>query len=705
MHSGYWQIEVTPEDRAKTAFITHEGLFQFKVMPFGLQNAPTTFQRLMNEVLCFAYLDDIIIFSSSFEEHLRDLGLRAHGLTVNVDKCAFLKQEMRFLGHIVMTEGIKPDPETLQVIAEYPHPCRVKDIQKFLGLCNWYSPFVKGMSELAEPLNHLRHRSCKWEWTEETERAFQDLKHQLCTAEVLHYPDFESPFFLQTDASDVGLGAVLYQEVGGEKRVVAYGSRMLSAAERRYHTTERECLAVVWVVRKYRPYLDSCHFMVIMDHNLLRWLQSMRDTAGKLAQWALLLQEFHFTTPHFIARAHRMAFRMRCPVGKNVSPELDLLPFSCLQLWEAQKLDEFCGLIVEYLMKESFQITPEGENWRVVAPASLRSKVLEYFHDAQTVGHMGRKKTVDRIRSKFFWSQLRQEVEEYVKLCPVCQKVKADNRKLPGLLMPNQLVAPWHTLTLDLMGPLPTSRHGNKYLLVVVDQYRMFPLRRAMGAVIARKVEQEIFCQWGAPKRILSDNGPQFATENWRAFCAAWGVGVDVIYTSLYHPQCNWTEQMNRTIKTILRTYVHGDQARWDKVLPRLGMTLCTMIQDSTGCSPARLKLGRELFLPLDRELQGQEVAESDVTCYEECLAQQLSDLYQLAKSTMEKAHVHQKKEYDKQHHGVGLQVGSLILRRSHPISSKSKGFSAKLARRWEGPFWVARQLSEVIYGLAHVET
>uniref|UniRef100_H3A2D1 Gypsy retrotransposon integrase-like protein 1 n=1 Tax=Latimeria chalumnae TaxID=7897 RepID=H3A2D1_LATCH len=334
---------------------------------------------------------------------------------------------------------------------------------------------------------------------------------------------------------------------------------------------------------------------------------------------------------------------------------------------------------------------PEGENWRVVAPASFKRKVLEYFHDVQTAGHMGRKKTVDCVRSRFFWPQLRQEVEEYVKSCPVCQKVKADNRKLPGLLMPNQPVTPWHTLALDLMGPLPTSRHGNEYLLVVIDQFtnwtEMFLLRRATGDVIARKVEQEIFCRWRAPKRLLSDKGPQFATEK----------GVDVIYTSLYHPQCNWTEYMNCTIKTILRMYVHG----WDKVLPRLGMALRTAIQDFTGCSPARLKLGQELFLPLDQELQ--ENCMSRVyfilggPSYEECLAHQLSDLYQLAKTNMEKAHAQQR--------GVGLQVGSLVLRRSHPISSKSKGFSAKLAQHWEGPFRVARQLSEVTYGLAHLET
>jgi len=307
LKNGYWQVPLAPESRPITAFtVPGRGLMQFRVMPFGLHSAPATFQRLLDTVLgpelepnVFVYLDDIIIASPDLESHLQHLRevfirLRRANLQINPEKCKFGADQLRYLGHLITRNGISTDPEKTEAITRIPPPRTVREVRQFLGLLSWYRRFVENFSDRARPLTRLTSKKVKWQWTALEEEAFNALKTALTTAPVLACPDFDRTFLLQTDASEFGLGAVLTQYHGDKEYVVAYASRTLNGAERNYSVTEKECLAILWGIRKMRAYLEGYHFIVITDHQALKWLRKIDNPTGRLARWALELQQYDF---------------------------------------------------------------------------------------------------------------------------------------------------------------------------------------------------------------------------------------------------------------------------------------------------------------------------------------------------------------------------------------------------------------------------
>lgn len=268
-NSGYWQVAMDHSSKAKTAFITPSGLFQFNVMPFGLKNAPATFQRLMETVLkelqgklCFVYIDDIIVYSSNLSQHFQDLQIVLHrlqeaGLTINLKKSKFCLHEISFLGHVVTTQGIKADPNKIEAIWSYPVPTNLKEVQRFLGLAGWYHRFVPNFSQTAEPINALKKKGKTFNWSDQCQQAFEQLKSYLTSPPILGHPNLQQPFTVYTDASDTGLGAVLTQKrEQGMEKVITYASRSLNQAEINYSVTEKECLAVVWALEKWQYYLE-----------------------------------------------------------------------------------------------------------------------------------------------------------------------------------------------------------------------------------------------------------------------------------------------------------------------------------------------------------------------------------------------------------------------------------------------------------------
>ncbi|XP_032442308.1 uncharacterized protein LOC116734877 [Xiphophorus hellerii] len=308
---GYWQVALAPEARELTAFKTPFGMYQFRVMPFGLQGAPATFQRLMDHVLrdvsafSAAYLDDVVVYSQSWEEHLIHLQevlhrIRLAGLTVNPKKCNVAQREVEYLGFVIGFGKIKPQVGKMDAIHSFPVPTTKKKVRGFLGLVGWYRKFIPSFAERAAVLNHLTKGAApnKVCWTEDCDRAFKDLKQAVCTHPVLHTPDFTKPFILQTDASGVGLGAVLQQEVDGERRPVVFLSRKLLDRETRYSTVEKECLAMKWAIEALRYYLLGRHFILETDHRALQWLRRMRDANARIAGWYLSLQPFDFTVQY-----------------------------------------------------------------------------------------------------------------------------------------------------------------------------------------------------------------------------------------------------------------------------------------------------------------------------------------------------------------------------------------------------------------------
>lgn len=309
--SGYHQIEVNEADRSKTAFSTQTGHYEFKRLPFGLKTAPATFQRAMDNILrglqgihCLVYLDDIIVYSSSLQEHVDKLRkiferLRETNLKVTLDKCEFLRKEVLYLGHTITKDGLLPNDDKIKAVIKFPLPKTTTEIKSFLGLVGYYRKFIKDFAKLTQPLTFCLKKRNKIDYTKkEYIDAFERCKELLTNAPLLQFPDFSKPFVLTTDASNFAVGAVLSQGPKGNDKPIAYASRTLNDAETRYSTIEKELLAIVWAVKHFRPYLYGRKFMIFTDHRPLTWLKSLKEPNSKLTRWKLRLSEFDYDIQH-----------------------------------------------------------------------------------------------------------------------------------------------------------------------------------------------------------------------------------------------------------------------------------------------------------------------------------------------------------------------------------------------------------------------
>ena len=341
--SGYWQVELEEDAKPVTAFSTHKGLYQFKVLPFGLCNAPATFERLMELVLrglqwekCLVYLDDIICFGDSFDHAMENLTMVIEklvqaGLKLKPSKCCLFQDKVQFLGHVVSPAGILCDPEKIAIVENWPVPKSLTEVRSFVGLASYYRRFIPCFAELANPLTNLTRKNVPFLWDENCQLAFNALKDRLVTAPVLAYPSLhpDHQFILDTDASDTGLGAVLSQLIDGEEKVVAYASKTLSPSQRRYCTTYRELLAVVVFTQHFKHYLLGRCFKLRTDHNSLRWLHNFKNIEGMVGRWIAALGSFNYSIEHrkgdqhgnadALSRVKPLSKRLRC--GREVCPE------------------------------------------------------------------------------------------------------------------------------------------------------------------------------------------------------------------------------------------------------------------------------------------------------------------------------------------------------------------------------------------------
>ena len=316
---------MAPGDRVKTAFSCNGGHYEFQVMPFGLTNAPATFQRLMDLVLrglpldsCLVYLDDVLVHSRTFEEHIRNLEavfsrLRSAGLKLRTEKCQFLRSEVPYLCHIISAAGIATDPSKVEKVRHWPQLHNKTEVRSFINFAGYYRRFVQDFSTIAALLHDLTTQKVPFQWSPAAETAFAKLKNKLTSAPVLAFPRFSQPFRLKTDASDAGLGAVLLQLIDGQEHPIAYASKKLNDVEKRYSATDKELYAIKWGMAHFHPYLLGSPFVVITDHRPLVHLKNMKQTSGKISRWLHAISQYTFTVEYKPGRLHEDAdalFRM-----------------------------------------------------------------------------------------------------------------------------------------------------------------------------------------------------------------------------------------------------------------------------------------------------------------------------------------------------------------------------------------------------------
>lgn len=722
---AFWQIPLTPESKEKTAFsVPGRGLFQFTVLPFGLSNSAQCQQRLMDYILgpelepkVFVYLDDVIITASSFEEHLELLQvvhdrLHSAGLTINIEKCQFFRASLNYLGFMIDAQGLRTSPEKIEAIVNYSRPRNTTEIKRFMGMCSWYRRFVPLFSSLMAPLSDLIKRKGKKqaiEWNDAAEEAFHNMKNALISAPILTSPDFSRPFVIQTDASETGLGGVLTQIQDGDEKVIAFASRSLSRAERNYSVTERECLAVIFAIDKFRPYIEGTRFKVITDHYSLLWLNRMKEPSGKLARWAVKLAQHNFellhrkgklnVVPDALSRAHIVP----PPLVLNV----DLLGVDLKDLdpWYVelrQKVQSDPDNFPSYAIKDNYlyhyrpldlrvpqtNISP----WKLVVPSSCRKKILEASHNVPTSGHLGFYKTVHKVSESYYWPKMRRDVYLHIKKCPVCPSQKMPNYLRLGLMGAQRKIKfPWQCVSIDIMGPYTRSRKGNSYLIVATDYFSKFVLIRPARQVTAKTVvdflENEIFLMFGVPQYLICDNGTQFTSKLFKDLAAQYKI-QNIWYNARYHPQANPVERVNRTIGTAIRCFIKDSQKDWDLQIPRIGHALRTAIHEVTGYSPNFLNFGRKV--PVSGEYYGHKEnpnANFDLDVDDvKTFAAELNKLPDLYRKVQDKLTANYKKNariYNLRRRHHQFKVGEKVWKRNFVLSNAAKDFTAHLAPRY----------------------
>jgi len=763
LKSGYWQVGIEPDDKEKTAFSAGNGLWQFKVMPFGLCNAPATFERLMEYVLkglhwktCLLYLDDIIIMGKDFNCHLKNIEeifkrLQAAGLKVNPKKCDFFQHEVKYLGHVVSSRGIHTDEEKTKAIKEWKRPSNLQELRSFLGLCTYYRKFVPGFATLAGPLHDLTCARQQFLWTEIQEKAFKTLKQMLCSAPILAYPIPGERFVLDTDASGSGIGGVLSQLVEGKERVIAYFSTRLSKAERNYCVTRRELLAIIKSVKHFHKYLYGQSFALRTDHAALRWLLNFKEPEGQLARWIERLQSYNFNIEHRRGVLHSNAdalSRRPCDEGCRHCSKLEgqskmecvnrcvSLPcekwskdnlrkeqlddptltkiMSALEKGVRPEWDEVSGespMVKAYWAQwSSFEVN-DGilyRNWEsvnglertklIVVPHSRQEEVLKECHDGESGGHLGIKKTLEKIKTRFYWIGCKQAVASWVRHCDTCTKAKGPARKTRGVMRQYNSGAPFERIGLDVLGPFPASTRGNKFLLVVMDYFskwpEAWPIPNMAAETCASALVENWVARFGVPMEVHSDQGRCFESSVFQEICK--NLGIHKTRTTPMHPQSDgMVERFNRTLVEHLRKVVSNRQDDWEEHVPGFLMAYRAAQHETTTFSPAKILFGSDIRLPADLKFGvpcGLQLNHED---YVEKRRLLFNEIHEHTRLKTKMASDRMKARYDCRANSGGFKEGDLVLL-YNPV--RKKGRCAKLQCDWEGPYKIISRLNDVVY-------
>jgi hypothetical protein len=699
--SGFWQVEMDPDDAAKTAFRALGELYEFTVMPFGLENAPATFQRLMNKVLkpvrhcAGVYIDDVLVRSPTWEQHLQDLRdvftcLRKAGLRLSIKKCYFGEPHVRFLGFIISESGISPDKSKVQAMEDFPTPNSVKQLRSFLGTTGFYRRFIENYSKIVNPLNALLAKNRPFEWTDRQQRAFDELKKHMVSAPILGHPDLNKPFTLYTDASYLGLGAILGQkDEQGRERVIEYASRTLNKHELNYAPTELECLGVVWAVNKFAKYLCIQKFDVYTDHQALTSLLNKKHTNNKFIRWVLQLQEFNFNTLYRKGSDNRADSLSR---AYEVTPAM----FAAFTANAKQKPSkEVTVLGIKY------RETPKGLR-RIPSPEDI-PMLLQDYHADPACGHFKIGATSKRIKERFWWPNMDADIRNYVQACDPCQR--KDPPQITHELHPIPVGGgPFNRWGIDIMGPLPAASNGGRYIIVAIDYFTKWPEARVLDNIRSETVAQFIFedviCRFGVPKVIQTDNGKSFNNRLIHAMTERFGTRYSQVIA--YHPQSNGlVERFNRTLGTALAKFVQAHTASWDKFVMAVLMAYRLSVQSSTRFSPYRLCFGLNGRLPVDLTWLTDEIdpdkdkPETLIGRAVQILSRLEPDRFQ-ALENIKKAQEKQKKFHDRPiAEPITYKEGDKVLVLD---SEKLKRHDAKLLPKWLGPYSIRRALRNNTY-------
>ncbi|RVW18844.1 Transposon Ty3-I Gag-Pol polyprotein [Vitis vinifera] len=728
LRTGYHQLRVREEDVSKTAFRTRYGHYEFLVMPFGLTNAPAAFMDLMNRVFrayldrfVIVFVDDILIYSRSLEEHKQHLvttlgTLRRHQLYGKLDKSEFWLTEVNFLGHVVSEAGIAVDHSKVEAVQEWQRPTNVFEVRSFLGLAGYYRRFVEDFSRIAAPMTRLTRKGVKFDWNEECENAFQELKRKLTTAPVLTAPISGELFMIYCDASTVGLGCVLMQQ----GKVVAYASRQLKQHERNYPAHDLELAAVVFALKTWRHYLYGEKFEVYSDHKSLKYIFTQKDLNSRQRRWMETLEDYDFALHYHPGKANVVAdalsrksygqlsnlglreFEMHaviedfelCLSQEGRGPclySISARPMVIQRIVEAQVHDEFLEKVKAQLVAgeidENWSMYEDGSvrfKGRLCVPkdVELRNELLADAHRAKYTIHPGNTKMYQDLKRQFWWSGMKRDIAQFVANCQICQQVKAEHQRPAGLLQPLPIPEwKWDNITMDFVIGLPRTRSKKNGVWVIVDRLTKSTHFLAMKTTdsmnsLAKLYIQEIVRLHGIPVSIVSDRDPKFTSQFWQSLQRA--LGTQLNFSTAFHPQTDGqSERVIQILEDMLRACVLDFGGNWADYLPLAEFAYNNSYQSSIGMAPYEALYGR----PCRSPLCWIEMGESRLLGPE--IVQETTEKIQLIKEKLKTAQDRQKSYADKRRRPLEFEEGDWVFVKVSPRRGIFRfGKKGKLAPR-----------------------
>lgn len=728
--SSFWQIQLHPASRKYTAFQHRGKTYEFKVVPFGLKTSTAALVRGLDQALrgigeqVIVFIDDILLKSDSEAEHLEHLEqllrrLKEVNLTINLKKSRFLQEQVKFLGFILTTKGIQPDPEKVQGIRDFPTPKNIKQLRGFLGLVNFYTRFSEKHAETIVPLLALLKKGAKWNWTEQDQNYFERVKSQFGNEVLLTYPRPDQKYYLETDASHYALGAILYQvDEEGYKNIVSLASRTLKGAELSYFTTEKELLAIIRALNKFRTYVLGSKLILRTDHKALSFLKTCRFGNARLTRWTLAIQDYDVDIQHcagkdnvaadVLSRMHPSRQWVRSDNEEVVT--VNWITHKCsldLQnklknLEVTQSLDEDIIAIKKLLERgepskrfklyEDIVYRKNENRERIYLPLETFKALAWECHTAY--GHIGPYKVYCILNETFYYPKALKLLRQTLRECDSCQRNKIPTTTLPLHQQAVVSEAPLDLISIDFLGPLPKSKYACEYLLVMMDTFskytKLYPLKKATCTAAITKLDHFIR-EVGKPRRVLSDRGTQFTSKRWKESLQQ--REIQGILTSIRHPQANMVERVNRELARFYRTFLDTDShKKWVSITPRIEAILNESYHDTIGMSPHEALKGKrpERFwnelIPIhwrDPELEEQE---------------RINIIWERIKTKGEK----RMERKNKNKENYLYKEGQMVLVKACNISNAASGRIAKFMALYEGPYRVQERTSLNTYVLHH---
>ena len=618
--------------------------------------------------------------------------------------------------------------DKVKAIIDWPTPSSVAHIRSFLGTAGYYRKFVTGFSRISAPLNELLKNDVSFVWKHHQAFAFKQMKDAIAASPVLILPDPKLPFVIHTDASGFAIGAVLQQDHGKGLQPVAFLSKKMLDAETRYPVHEQELLAIIHALKSWRHYLMGTKFKVMTDHHSLKYFKTQPQLSGRQSRWKDIISNYDFDIEYIEGKTNVVAdglsrrhdhqhsstilnhVEVATPIVK-VEHRINVVTSLLADIHQSMRDDPTYQRLLKTnkvkLDAENLHIEKSFlyyKHHRLYIPndAALRTRILAECHDVPTSGHLGKDKTIEQVKRRFYWPRMDVEITQYVTGCDECQRNKPSQQSKMGLMQPLPIPdRPWQQVSLDLITALPKSKNGNDAIVVFVDKltkmvHYVATTTNVTAPQLATIFLHEVCRLHGVPDSILSDRDPRFTAHFWKEFWSR--VGSKLIMSTAYHPQTDGqTERANRTLEEMLRAYVNWRQSDWDTHLSTLEMAYNNSKQVSTGFSPHYLNFGQEMRMPIDNDIASSSLITNPESA--DRIEQLRSDMT-VAKKNLLIAQERQRRYADQHRRGMSFVVGDRVLLSTEHLKVIGDRRSAKLHSKYIGPFKVVRVVGSNAYEL-----